>query len=210
MGKLYSYGAHSYGSGIAKIAAQRFDRLLLSTILAPAAYAQYSLAVSIRDLAVLPSTLHAQTLKNRQVDLLATLRDTRGARRLLLQVGGGWFTICLVASSALFPWWSEIVSFLFGAGHADTATFLGILAFSSAPLSFYGIALNHLYGRCRPGLVTVLAVASLVAAWPVYWLMVQLAGPNIGAALAALSVATLTSCASLAVALLAKDGRVTA
>lgn len=201
--EAYAYGMRSYGSAIAKIAGQRFDRLYLITVLGAAGYAQYSLAVSIRDMATFPANLYAMTLRNRQIDLIAREGKVKAARRLLLQVSAAWLLLGFAAAAVLYPLWPVLVTWGFGAPFAETADFLKIIAFSGGPIAMMGFAWNHLYAMKRPGWVTGLTWLSLLVAVPVFMLLIGSQGPRAGVALAVVIWAVFTATMSLTLALVA-------
>jgi O-antigen/teichoic acid export membrane protein len=196
--EAYRYGARSYGAAVCKFLAQRFDRLFLVTVLGSAGYAQYSLAVSIRDMAVLPSNLYAMTLRNDQIDLLARERRVAVARSLLLKQSLIWFGLGLLGASGMYSLWSPLVDWVFGAQFEGTSTFLKIIAFSGGPLAIMGYSWNHLYALQRPGRVTVLTAASLALMIPIFLIVIELLGPTIGVAFAVVVWSVLASLASLA------------
>jgi O-antigen/teichoic acid export membrane protein len=197
----YSYGLRSYGSALSKVAAQRFDRIFLVTVLGGAGYAQYSLAVSIRDMAIVPANLHAMTLRNRQIDLLARDRDLAGARGTLLKVCMGWLALGVVGAAVLYPFWPQLVQWVFGSRYEGSATFLRVVAFSCAPLAAMGFAWNHLYAMNRPGRVTVLTSASLALVIPVFAASIWALGPAPGVAAAVVIWSITAAGASVAWAL---------
>lgn len=199
--QAYRYGLHTYGSAVAKIAAQRFDRLFLAGVLGASGYAQYSLAISLRDMATFPGNLYATTLRNRQIDLVATHRDLGAARQLLLRVSCVWSALAGGAALMLLPAWPAIVAWCFGPGFDMAASFARIVAFSCAPLAVMGYAWNHLYAMNRPGHVTVLTCGSLALALPAFWVFIHFQGPTRGVAFAVVAWSTVSAAASLAWAL---------
>lgn len=198
--RLYRYGLHAYGTGVAKALALRLDRLLLATLLGSVGYAQYSLAVSIRDFGTLPATLHATQLRNRQIDLITRDGNLAEARRLLARGCGAWFCGAAVASACLYPVWPWLVDVVFGHRFAEAAHFLQLLAFSSAPIAVLGITWNHLYALGRPGRVTTLNVASLAIALPAFAGSVAWLGPTTGASVGAIAWALSVALSSFATA----------
>ena len=201
---LYRYGLSSYGTGVAKVAAQRFDRLYLSTAMGASGYAHYTLAVSIRDLAVFPANLHALTLRNRQMDLLSVHRDVPAARRLLWRVSAVWLAVGFAAAGLTWPLWPAIVELLFGQPRPDTAELAAILALSIGPMAVLGFSWNHLYALERPGRVTLLNTVGFVLLIPLFALAMSQAGAAHGAAIAAVAWSSLTAVASLVWALISR------
>lgn len=203
-GPVYRYGLRTYGAAVAKILAQRFDRVYLVTVLGSAGYAHYSLAGSIRDMVSFPANLFALTLRNRQIDLIGHHCNLPAARRLLLRVSLVWSLAGIVLAAALAPMWNAIVTFGFGRAMLPTAHFVEILVFSCAPMAVMSFAWNHLYALNRPGRVTVLTTASLALAIPTYAICIALAGASDGVAWATVAWATASAIASLGWALLSK------
>lgn len=199
--QAYGYGARTYGSAISKIAAQRFDRLFLVTVLGAVGYAQYSLAISIRDMAIFPANLHAMTLRNRQIDLVVRGDDLPGARRVLLRVSTAWLALGVIGAVAMYALWPPLVRLGFGAGFPRTADFLSVVAFSCAPMAIMGFAWNHLYAMKLPGRVTIITCASLLLAIPTFLLFIEWCGATKGVSIAVVMWSTLTAGASLAWAL---------
>ena len=198
---VYRYGLRTYSSAVAKILAQRFDRLYLPTVLVSASYAQYSLAISIRDMVTFPANLYALTLRNRQIDLIGHRHDIPGARRLLARVSAIWTLAGLGLAVALMPAWSTLVTIGFGAQFEHTSHFVRILVFSCAPMAVMSFAWNHLNALNRPGRVTILTTVSLLLALPVYVLFIRFAGPSNGVAFATVAWSAASAAASLAWAL---------
>jgi len=198
---VYRYGLRSYSSAIAKILAQRFDRLYLPTVLDSAAFAQYSLAVSIRDMVTFPANLFALTLRNRQIDLIGHHHDVPGARRLLLRAAMAWSAGGLAFALISLPLWSPLIRIAFGQEMEPAAHFARIIVFSCGPMAVMSFAWNHLYALNRPGRVTLLTVGSLALALPTYVLLIHLAGPTEGVAYANVLWAVVSAAASLAWAL---------
>ena len=180
--KFYHYAIHSYGSGVSKLIAQRLDRLMLTILLSSAGYAQYSMAISVRDLCLLPANLNAQTAKNVQIDL--GVNNYIKGRLYLQKRSLFWFFACLGLSLFLLPFWPMIISLLFKGNYQMTVDALSILAFSCAPLSVYAFCLNHLYAIERPGYVTAISLLSLCIAIPILWGGSRLIGGVSGAAFA--------------------------
>lgn len=199
--QAYSYGARTFGAAISKIAAQRFDRLFLVTVLGTAGYAQYSLAISIRDMAIFPANLHAMTLRNRQIDLVTRGDDLSGARKVLLRASIAWLALGIVGAVVMFALWPPLVRVGFGTGFPQTADFLGIVAFSCAPMAIMGFAWNHLYAMKLPGRVTFLTCASLLLAIPTFLFFIEWRGATAGVAIAVVVWSALTAGISLAWAL---------
>jgi O-antigen/teichoic acid export membrane protein len=201
---VYSYGIRSYGAAVSKIAAQRFDRLFLVTVLGSAGYAHYSLAVSVRDMAIVPANLYAMTLRNRQIDLIVHRADLSAARVLLLRVSAIWLGLGLAGALAMYAFWDLLIELIFGPRLAGAASFLRIVAFSGGPLAIMGFAWNHLYAMRLPGRVTWLTSLSLLAAIPAFVIAIQLLGPTIGVAVAVAGWAVAAAAASLACALVSE------
>lgn len=199
---FYQYAIHSYGSGVSKLIAQRLDRLMLTMLLSSAGYAQYSMAISVRDLCTLPANLHAQTAKNAQFDLAVNSHNE--GRRFLKIMTLTWFIGALILGILLLPFWQVIVGFLFKNDYQITVEAISILAFSCAPLSTYAFSLNHLYAIRRPGLVTAISLLSLFTAITLLWGGVSLFGGVLGAAIAVTVCAFLNATFALITALLAK------
>ncbi len=199
---FYQYAIHSYGSGVSKLIAQRLDRLMLTILLSSAGYAQYSMAISVRDLCTLPANLHAQTAKNAQFDL--AVNGCNEGKRYLKIMALTWFIGALILGIFLLPFWQEIVGFLFKGDYQITVEAISILAFSCAPLSTYAFSLNHLYAIRRPGLVTAISLLSLFTAVTILWGGVSLFGGVLGAAIAVTVCAFLNAIIALITALLAK------
>lgn len=194
----YAYGLRSYGSALGKIAAQRFDRLFLVTVLGAAGYAHYSLAISMRDVALFPANLHATTVRNQQIDLVAHADDLAGARTLLCKVSFAWLVIGIFGAAILYTLWTPLIQLAFGIDYLETARFLRIVSFSCAPMAIMGFAWNHLYAMKRPGRVTILTWASLLLALPVFLLLIHLFGPTLGVATAVVAWSALTALLSFA------------
>jgi O-antigen/teichoic acid export membrane protein len=199
--QAYGYGARTYGSAVSKIAAQRFDRLFLVTVLGASGYAQYSLAISIRDMAIFPANLHAMTLRNRQIDLVARGDDLPSARKILLRVSAIWLALGVVGAVAMYALWPPLVRLVFGTAFPQTADFLRIVAFSCAPMAIMGFAWNHLYAMKLPGCVTVITCASLLLAIPTFLVFIEWRGATTGVAIAVVVWSALTAGVSLAWAL---------
>jgi O-antigen/teichoic acid export membrane protein len=198
---VYSYGIRSYGAAVSKVAAQRFDRLFLVTVLGSAGYAQYSLAVSVRDMAIVPANLYAMTLRNHQIDLIARRADLSAARSMLLRVSAIWLGLGLLGAIALYGFWELLITLVFGPRLQGAANFIRIVAFSCAPLAIMGFAWNHLYAMRLPGRVTWLTSLSLFAAVPTFVMFIQIMGPTVGVAVAVVAWAVAAAIASLACAL---------
>jgi O-antigen/teichoic acid export membrane protein len=205
--EAYRFGVRSYGAAVCKFMAQRFDRLFLVTVLGAAGYAQYSLAVSIRDMAILPANLYAMTLRNHQIDLIAREQRIDAARTLLLRQSLVWLGLGLAGAAAMYPLWQPLVRWVFGAQFEGAGDFLKIIGFSGGPLAIMGYAWNHLYALQRPGRVTVLTAASLGLVIPVFLLLIHWRGPTEGVALAVVAWAALAALASLAWAWLSEPSR---
>jgi O-antigen/teichoic acid export membrane protein len=198
---VYRYGLRTYSSAVAKILAQRFDRLYLATVLGSAGYAQYSLAISIRDMVTFPANMFALTLRNRQIDLIGHDHDIPGARRLLARVSAIWALAGLGVAAALLPAWATVVRIGFGVQLQNASHFVSILVFSCAPMAVMSFAWNHLYALNRPGRVTILTTTSLLLALPTYALFIKFAGPSDGVAFATVAWSAASAAASLAWAL---------
>jgi O-antigen/teichoic acid export membrane protein len=198
---VYRYGLRSYSSALAKILAQRFDRLYLPTVLGSTGFAQYSLAVSIRDMITFPANLFALALRNRQIDLIGRDHDLLGARRLLLRASLTWALGGLALAVVVVPLWSPLVTLGFGDEMEPASHFAGILVFSCGPLAVMSFAWNHLYALNRPGRVTILTTVSLALALPTYALFIRYAGPTHGVAYANVAWSVASAAASLAWAL---------
>jgi O-antigen/teichoic acid export membrane protein len=177
--------------------AQRFDRLFLVTVLGATGYAQYSLAVSIRDMAIMPANLYAMTLRNHQIDLIAREQRIDAARTLLLRQSLAWLGLGLLGAAAMYPLWQPLVRWAFGAQFEGTGAFLRIIGFSGGPLAIMGYAWNHLYALQRPGRVTVLTAASLALAIPIFLMLIEWRGPTEGVAAAVVIWAAVAAVASL-------------
>lgn len=202
--KTYAYGLRSYFAALSKVAAYRFDRLFLVAVLGASGYAQYSLAVSIRDMAIVPANLYATTLRNHQIDLVARRADLAEARRVLCRVSGVWLVLGVVGAAAMYAFWPWVVQLLFGPKLQGAADFIRILAFSCAPLTIMGYAWNHLYALRLPGRVTWLMSLSLLAALPVFALFIHMLGPTTGVAVAAVAWSIGAGVASFTGALLSR------
>ena len=203
----YHFGFRSHGAAVAKIAAQRFDRLFLAAVLGAAGYAQYSLAISVRDMATFPANLYAMTLRNRQIDLIVRHQDLTAARSVLRRVSFTWLALALTGALVLFPLWPIIVRLAFGPAYAATSQFVQIVAFSCAPLAIMGFAWNHLFALNLPGRVTVLTSVSLAMAIPTFLLFIHLSGPTKGVAIAVVVWSVATAAASLGWALASKQAQ---
>jgi O-antigen/teichoic acid export membrane protein len=171
--------------------------LFLVTVLGAAGYAQYSLAVSIRDMAILPASLYAMTLRNHQIDLIAREQRVEAARALLLRQSLGWLALGLIGAAAMYPLWKPLVRWAFGAQFEGAGDFLKIISFSGGPLAIMGYAWNHLYALQRPGRVTVLTAASLGVAVPTFFMLIEWRGPTEGVAVAVVIWAAVAALASL-------------
>lgn len=200
-GELYRYGLRSYGMGLTKVLAQRFDRLYLPSALGAPGYTHYSLAVSLRDLVVFTANLHALTLRNRQMDLVARQVDVAAARKLLIVVSVSWVSAGAVLAAAVWPAWPSIVEAVFGPAMAAAAEPAALLAFSIGPMTVHGFAWNHLYALKRPGRVTALNTAALVILAPVFIAAMSHQGPVRGAAIGSVVWSTLLAASSLICAL---------
>jgi O-antigen/teichoic acid export membrane protein/SAM-dependent methyltransferase len=194
----YSYGLRSYGSALGKIAGQRFDRLFLVTVLGAAGYAQYSLAISIRDVAIFPANLYAMTLRNRQTDLIAQKADLLGARDVLLRTSLVALGIGLLGALLMYSLWGPVVRFGFGSTFSPTSDFMKVVAFSCAPMAIMGFSWNHLYALRLPGRVTFLTWASLLAAFPIFLVFIATHGAAAGVALSVVVWSAATAATSLA------------
>jgi len=82
---LYAYSIRSFPGQLLKFGGQRADRLLLASLLPPAAVGVYSLAVSLRDQALTPINLHALVVRNKFIELLQVRNDAAAARVYLWQ-----------------------------------------------------------------------------------------------------------------------------
>lgn len=184
--EYYGYGLRSWGSSFAKVLSMRFDRIVLTALLTPALFSQYSLAVSIRDILVLPSNLFAATLRNTQTDLIVKHHDLDAARHLLRRTAAVWLLFGIAAATILAPFWPAFIKVALGARYADTALFLQGMAFSCAPLSIIGICVNHLYALYQPGKVTLLSCIALVVTPTVFFVCTYLFGMREGALIGAL------------------------
>lgn len=204
MRAYYRYGMHAYLSAIAKIVAQRFDRLFLTTVLGASGYAQYSLAVSIRDMATFPGNLYAMTLRNRQIDLTNRSNMLNDARRILIKVSVIWSVISITASLILLPLWDEIVHIAFGDRFFGAIHFVKIIIFSCSPIAIMSYAWNHLYALHRPGRVMILTCLSLALFVPIILFLVHLKGAADGVAIAIVLWSILTAVGSLAWAMTSK------
>jgi O-antigen/teichoic acid export membrane protein len=196
--KFYRYAIHSYGSGVSKLIAQRLDRIMLTILLSSAGYAHYSIAVSMRDLCMLPANLNAQTSKNVQMDL--GVSNYIKGKLYLYKRALFWFFTCLGFGLFLLPWWPMIINLLFKANYLDTVEALSILAFSCAPMSVYAFCLNHLYAIDRPGYVTAISLLSLCITILMLWGGSRLVGGVSGAALAVTICSFLNAFIALVVA----------
>lgn len=199
--ELYRYGLRSYGTSVTKVAAQRFDRLYLATAMGASSYALYSLAVSIRDLALFPANLHALTLRNHQIDLQARQLDVWSARRLLLRVSLFWMAAGFAISLLTWPHWSTILRFLFGHPPSATAMLMSVLALSIGPMAVLGFSYNHLYALERPERVTILNIIGVALLFPLFALVISFVGLGLGAAIAAVAWSSITAVVSLVWAL---------
>jgi O-antigen/teichoic acid export membrane protein len=193
----YRYGVRSYGAAVSKFVAQRFDRLFLVTVLGAAGYAQYSLAVSIRDMAILPANLYAMTLRNHQIDLVAREQRIDAARALLLRQSLLWCGLGLLGAAAMYPLWTPLVRWAFGSQFEGTGDFLRIISFSGGPIAIMGYSWNHLYALQWPGRVTLLTAASLGLAIPTFLILIEWRGPSAGVAAAVVVWAAVAALASL-------------
>ena len=200
--ELYRYGIRSYGSGLSKVMSQRFDRLYLATAIGSIGYSQYSLAVSIRDLAVFPANLHALTIRNRQMDLLAVQSDLLGARRLLWGVSFGWLATYAACTTLAWPLFPRIVQFIFGQAQDEIAEISALLMLSVGPMAVLGFAWNHMYALGWPERVTLLNFIGLAQLVPLFAFIMARAGATQGAAIAAVVWSVLTAASSLGWALL--------
>jgi O-antigen/teichoic acid export membrane protein len=180
----YGYGLRSYASALSKVVAQRFDRLFLVGVLGASGYVQYSLAVSLRDMAIVPANLHAMTVRNRQIDLLTSSSGLVEARRVLVRVCLAWLALGVAGAIAFLPFWHLVVPVLFGPRYDGAAQFLRIVAFSAGPIAIMGFCWNHLYSMNRPGRVTMLTSSSFLLAVPVFAACTWSLGPSGGAAFA--------------------------
>lgn len=184
--EFYAYGLRAWGSSFAKVLSMRLDRIVLTTLLTPALFSQYSLSVSIRDMMVLPSNLFAATLRNTQIDLVAKKSDVAAARRLVLRTAGVWSLCGLVGATIMMPFYDLVIHALLGSRYAQTGTFLRWIAFSCIPLSVIGICLNHLYALHRPSVVTAINCIALGTTPLVFFLATTLLGLKAGAIVGAL------------------------
>jgi len=195
-GDMYRYGSRTYVSGLAKVASQRFDRIFLTMLLGASAFAQYSVALSLREMIIFPANLLALTLRNQQIDLVAHKRDVARARRLLLRVSAIAAGAATAIATLLAPVWGFIVPLIFGDGFSGAAHFITVLAFSCPFLAIVSFAWNHLYAMKRPGRVTILTCVSLVLAAPTFAIAVTLFGRADGAAVAAVIWAAMVAVGS--------------
>lgn len=185
-GDLYRYSSKAHGSALAKLIGQRFDRIVLISLLGSSSYAAYSVAVSLRDIIVLPAQTYSLALRNHQIDLIAHARHTDKARRLLLRT-----TILLIAAGTLvslfmIPLWPIIVGFFFSADFASVSDFVQILAFTCGPLAAMSVAWNHLYALNLPERVFILTSFSLFVSVPTFVFFIGSFEANVSAAFASL------------------------
>jgi O-antigen/teichoic acid export membrane protein len=197
-GAVYRYGLRTYASALAKISAQRFDRLYLPTVLGSSGYAQYSVGVSIRDMFTFPANLYSLTLRNRQIDLIGRHHDVPAARLILLRSSATWMLGSIVVAIVSFPFWDLLTTLAFGHEMRPTADCTKILMFSCGPLAVMNFSWNHLYALNQPGRVTFLTVGLLVLAIPLFALAIALVGPSDGVAYASVTWAVFGSAVSLA------------
>jgi O-antigen/teichoic acid export membrane protein len=195
--ELYAYAAKAYLSAIAKVMAQRSDRLLLTSLLGASDYAYYSVAVSLRDMMVFPAQSYSLALRNIQIDLVVRARRPDKARNLLLRVVLIWILVGTVAAAVMIPIWPVLVGIAFSPEFAPVAGFIQILAFTCGPLAAMSVAWNHLYSLHRPGRVTVLTGLCLFVSIPIFVVFLSIFDAGFAAAFASLVWAVLSVTASV-------------
>lgn len=183
---LYTYSSKAYGSALSKVIAQKFDRLLLISLLGASSYALYSVSVSLRDMIVFPAQSYALALRNRQIDMIVHARRVDKARRLLLRTTTLWIAIGTIVSFLMIPIWPIIVGFLFSPDFASISSFTQILTFTCGPLAAMSVAWNHLYALNLPGRVFVLTILSLLVSVPIFVFFIHFFEATFAAAAASL------------------------
>lgn len=203
--EIYGYASRTYAAALIKLFSQRFDRLLLTTLVGGSAYAYYSVAVSLRDMMVNPVQSYTQALRNGQIDLVAKERRLDKARRLLLRTSLLWIAIGTGLAGVAWPIWPIAVAIVFSPDFAPVAGFGQVLAFTCGPLVASSLAWNHLYALRRPGRVLFLTLGSLILSIPVFVGFISILDTGIAAAFSVLVWSVLSFVLSVVWAYVSSD-----
>lgn len=160
---VLKFGLRAFPGGAAKIVAMRADRIILSALLPPSAYALYAVSLSFRDATLLPANAYGLVLLNRLTERILAAEPVDVLVRQALLVNCA--TVCLpLGAFTLFG--RQAVPALLGLGFAGAVPIMAVIIWSALFISLSGVFWTWLMAAGRPGrmsAVTTVSSATTVA-----------------------------------------------
>jgi O-antigen/teichoic acid export membrane protein len=154
------FGLRAFPGGAAKIVAIRADRIILSALLPPSAYALYALSLSFRDAALLPGNAYGLVLLNTLTERILKSERVGPLLRQALLFNGGVVCIPLLGFTLFGP---KAVPALLGPGFAGAVPTMAVIIWSALFLGLSGVFWTWLMAAGYPGRVSAVTIASSVA-----------------------------------------------
>lgn len=164
--ECYRYGLTMKWGEVMKLLSGRIDLFVVASVLSAAQVGSYSIAMSFRELGMMPLRTYAGILQNLLVDRARSASDDRELviGSLLLQFTGS--VVLAIAAGALFP---IVLPLLYGARYESLGGAAAILLASTVFMSLAGLCWIVFNMRGRPGLTSRLVTVSGVAGPFLVW-----------------------------------------
>lgn len=168
--EVYSYGLQSYPGILSKVVALRLDRVILAALLPPASLALYSIATSLRDVAMTPSNIFSVTFQNQLVDKVKHSLPYRG---VVWRTAAAWFAMFSCGNLIFWftaPW---LLPLIYGKHFIPAVPVARILMLSTLFLSVAGFCWMLMVALRRPALISASNVLGGVLSVWLLWFMAR-------------------------------------
>jgi O-antigen/teichoic acid export membrane protein len=196
--EVYSYALQAYPGILSKVVALRLDRVVLAALLPPSALALYSIATSLRDVAMTPSNIFSVTFQNELVD---EVKQGGPYRKTTARTMAVWF-IVFSAGNLVFwlisPW---LLPLVYGKVFSPVVPVARILMVSTLFLSVAGFCWMLMVALRRPALISLSNIFGGILSIGLLWIGARAYG-LIGAAWASVISSAIIMIAASATALL--------
>jgi O-antigen/teichoic acid export membrane protein len=155
--KILRFGVRAFPAGVSKTIAVRGDRIILSALLPPSAYALYALSLSFRDATLLPGNAYGLVLLNTLTRRILAAQPVARVVRQALLLNAAAVCIPLITFSAVGP---TAVPALLGPGFAGAVPVMSTIMWSALFIGLSGVFWTWLMAAGRPGRVSAVTFVS--------------------------------------------------
>ncbi|WP_245580326.1 lipopolysaccharide biosynthesis protein [Niveispirillum irakense] len=153
----YSYGARVHWGVLFKVAVSRLDRVIVATLLPPAALAAFSIATTLRELAQTPANMYTTIYQNNVIDLKKRGKShTAYLRKATLS----WVAIMAAGCCVLYFIADPLITFIYGPALRDAAPLLVIVCVGTIGMVVAGLCWATGFSLGYPGAISIMTISA--------------------------------------------------